>query len=665
MMKCGYLLILLMCSGLLVAAQEIVPLNEKAYSDSLNNVLHQTNSDSIKARTYYLLSDYWRSKDTVKSKAFLLEGQHSGNQYPLTKALYHYYKGQLYFNFDPDKAGAAFLDCYHQLAGLSTHEALKFQSLAIFNYGIMERPQKGDAFFVDITLNRAIPLSEKAGDPEKTAHYYAQLGTVFMYNGQFDKAGVYIAKAIQILKDKYPNSATLLFAYLSATSNAIYSNKNNAAKVFLEKAAALLKPYPTSINYPFYYYNEGLYYTAVNEFDKALSSLNKGIYKAQDLKQFPLLQMLIFRKYNIFLEQKRYAPAKGLLMGLLKTGQLTKDPNNRKTVYTGLATTSAALGLMGEAYKWSSAYSKLSDSLYESRLKERMDAMEVKYRNAENQKRIAILEKEKQGALLNAKNNRLNNWLLAAISLGLLIIALIFIFYYRNSKRLLEQKTINYQQQLNELEQRQRITAISAMLRGEEKERIRIARDLHDGLGGTLAGIRINLSGRIAANEIRKGDEGLHQIIIQLDHAVNELRQIAHNMMPETLLKFGLEIALKDLCESFMTNYTRIDFQTFGIEKSIPTSIQITVYRIIQEIMANALRHAKATNIVLQCSQNNTTVFITAEDNGVGFNMSTLNTITGMGFTNIKSRVDYLNGKLEIESAVNEGTTINIELNVA
>jgi signal transduction histidine kinase len=320
---------------------------------------------------------------------------------------------------------------------------------------------------------------------------------------------------------------------------------------------------------------------------------------------------------------------------------------------------------MSEAYKWSSSYSKLSDSLYESRLKERMDAMEVKYRNAENQKRIAILEKEKQGALLNAKNNRLNNWLLAAISLGLLIIALIFIFYYRNGKKLLKQKIINHQQQLIELEQRQRITAINAMLSGEEKERTRIARDLHDGLGGTLAGIRINLSGWIAANEVRKEDAGLHQVIIQLDHSVNELRRIAHNMMPETLLKFGLEIALKDLCESFMTNDVRIDFQTFGIEKSIPTSIQITVYRIIQEIMANAVRHAKATNIVLQCSQNDTTVFITAEDNGVGFDPNTLNTIMGMGLTNIKNRVDYLNGKLEIESGVNEGTTINIELNVA
>jgi two-component system NarL family sensor kinase len=665
MMKFIYLLIFFIGLSLSGSAQELVPLNEKTYTDSLNNVLHKSTSDSTKARTNYLLSDYWRSKDTVKSKVYLLKGQTLGNKYSLTKALYFYYEGQLYFNFDADKAANAFLKCFNELAAIHTKEAYKFQSMTIFNYGIMKRPQKGDAFFVDLTLNKAIPLSEKAGEPEKTAHYYAQLGTALMYNSQFEKAGIYIAKAISLLRDKYPNSSTLLFAYLSATSNYIYSNKNREAKEMLDKAAKMLSPYPESVNYPYYYYNEALYYTAASQLDKALLSLNKGISTAEKFNQLPLLQMLVFRKYNVFLEQKKYLQAKQLLVSLLKAGKLTQDLNNRKTIYSNLATTNASLGLMNEAYKWSLAYSKLSDSLYESRLKERIDAMEVKYRNAENQKKIAILEKEKQGALLSAKNDRLNNWLLASISLGLLIIAAVSIFYYRNSKNLLLQKVINHQQQLRELEQQQRLTVTSAILTGEEKERTRIARDLHDGLGGMLAGIKINLSGWMAGNEVKKQDAELQQIIVQLDHSVNELRHIARNMMPETLLKFGLETALKDLCESFMAKNIHIDFQTFGIEKDISTSAQIALYRIIQEVMANAIRHAQATNIVLQCSQNDSVFFITAEDNGIGFDISTLNKVTGMGLNNIKNRVDYLNGKLDITSVINEGTTINIELNVA
>jgi two-component system NarL family sensor kinase len=665
MIKFIYLLIFFTILSHFGSAQQIVPLNEKTYTDSLNNVLRQTTSDSIKARANYLLSDYWRAKDTVKGKAYLLEGRRFGNKYPLTKALYFYFEGQLYFNFNTDKAADAFFKAYHELMALKSKEAYKFQSMAIFNYGIMKRPEKGDEFFFDITLNKAIPLSEKAGDPEKTAHYYAQLGTALMYNGQFEKAGTYIVRAIDLLKKKYPNSTTLLFAYLSATSNYIYSDKNKDAKEMLDKAGAILKPYPESVNYPYYYYNEALYYTAILQLDNALVSLNNGITMAEKLNQLPLLQMLVFRKYNVYVDQKKYKQAKQLLTGLLKTGQLTQDLNNRKIVYANLAKTNASLGLMGEAYKWSSAYSTLSDSLYESHLKERISAMEVKYRNAENQKKIAILETERQKAILSAKNNRLNNWLLGASSICLLIIAVSSTFYYRSGKKLLAQKEINHRQQLKELEQQQKLTVTKAILTGEEKERTRVARDLHDGLGGMLAGVKINLSGWMAGNDMKEQDVEFHQIIGQLDNSVNELRRIARNMMPETLLKFGLETALKDLCESLMTKDIHIDFQTFGIEKDIATSAQIAIYRIVQEIMANSFRHAKATNIVLQCSQNNSVFFITAEDNGIGFDTEALNKGTGMGLNNIKNRIDYLNGKLDITSAINEGTTINIELNVA
>ena len=665
MIRFIYLLFFFTILSLFGSAQEIVPVNEKTYTDSLNNVLRQTTSDSVKARVNYLLSDYWRAKDTVKSKAYLLKGHSLGNKYPLTKALYFYFVGQLYFNFNTDKAADAFFKAYHELITLHSKEAYKFQSMAIFNYGIMKRPEKGDEFFFDITLNKAIPLSEKAGDPEKIAHYYAQLGTALMYNSQFEKAGIYIARAIDLLKQKYPNSTTLLFAYLSATSNYIYSDKNKEAKEMLDKAGGILKPYPESVNYPYYYYNEALYYTAVLQLDNALVSLNKGITMAEKLNQLPLLQMLVFRKYNVFLDQKKYKQAKQLLTDLLKTGQLTRDLNNRKTIYASLATTNAKLGLMDEAYKWSSAYSALSDSLYESRLKERINAMEVKYRNAENQKKIAMLETERQKAILSAKNNRLNNWLLGASSICLLIIAAFSTFYYRSSKKLFAQKEINHRQQLKELEQQQKLTVTKAILTGEEKERTRVARDLHDGLGGMLAGVKINLSGWMAGNDMKEQDVEFHQIIGQLDNSVNELRRIARNMMPETLLKFGLETALKDLCESLMTKDIHIDFQTFGIEKDIATSAQIAIYRIVQEIMANSIRHAKATNIVLQCSQNNFVFFITAEDNGIGFDTGTLNKGTGMGLNNIKNRIDYLNGKLDITSAINEGTTINIELNVA
>src|SRR6202012_1917946 len=101
-----------------------------------------------------------------------------------------------------------------------------------------------------------------------------------------------------------------------------------------------------------------------------------------------------------------------------------------------------------------------------------------------------------------------------------------------------------------------------------------------------------------------------HRIIGQLDRSVGELRHIARNMMPESLLKFGLETALKDLCAFYMREDIHTGFQPFAIPASLPFAWQINIYRIIQEILSNAVRHAEATNIILQCSLNGAVFFI-------------------------------------------------------
>ena len=202
------------------------------------------------------------------------------------------------------------------------------------------------------------------------------------------------------------------------------------------------------------------------------------------------------------------------------------------------------------------------------------------------------------------------------------------------------------------------------MLQGEERERRRWAGDLHDGLGGMLAGVKMNLTGLTVTAPVAQ-DADLNKVIGQLDHSISELRRIARNMMPEALLKLGLETALKDLCESVMTDQVRVDFQSFGIEKTIPQPTQVTIYRIVQELLTNAIRHGHASSILLQCSQNEGVFFVTLEDNGKGFDPHKAAHAKGIGLSNVKSRVDYLNGKMDIASAVNEGTTINIELYVA
>jgi signal transduction histidine kinase len=145
---------------------------------------------------------------------------------------------------------------------------------------------------------------------------------------------------------------------------------------------------------------------------------------------------------------------------------------------------------------------------------------------------------------------------------------------------------------------------------------------------------------------------------------MTELRTIASNMMPASLLQLGLKVALKDLCESFISENLNIDFQCIGLKDNIPVDKQVTIYRIVQELLNNVVRHARAKNVLLQCSQYDDSFMITIEDDGVGFEPESLNEKKGMGMTNIKARVAYLNGKFEIMSSDGQGTSINIEVNV-
>ena len=156
----------------------------------------------------------------------------------------------------------------------------------------------------------------------------------------------------------------------------------------------------------------------------------------------------------------------------------------------------------------------------------------------------------------------------------------------------------------------------------------------------------------------------IYKVIEQLDGSVTELRRIARNMMPESLLQLGLEVSLRDMCDALNSPATSVEFQAFSINAALPKETQITVYRIVQELLANAIRHANATEILVQCSQNENTFYITLEDNGRGFDTSMLPLQKGIGISNVKNRVDFLKGKMDINSTPAQGTTVNIEFNI-
>lgn len=152
-----------------------------------------------------------------------------------------------------------------------------------------------------------------------------------------------------------------------------------------------------------------------------------------------------------------------------------------------------------------------------------------------------------------------------------------------------------------------------------------------------------------------------------LDNTIREMRRVAHNMMPEMLVKYGLDTALKELCrEISRSTGLQANYQSLGMDKiSVEQSVAIAVYRIVQELSGNAIKHSDAKNLLVQAHalSDEKQLVVTVEDDGKGFDPKQLETATGMGWMNIRNRVDFLKGKLDINSAPGTGTSVLLEIN--
>jgi two-component system, NarL family, sensor kinase len=202
-------------------------------------------------------------------------------------------------------------------------------------------------------------------------------------------------------------------------------------------------------------------------------------------------------------------------------------------------------------------------------------------------------------------------------------------------------------------------------VKGEEQERIRLAKDLHDGLGGMLSGIKYSFT-TMKGNLIMtpENQQAFERSMDMLDSSIREMRRVAHNMMPEALVRFGLDTALNDFCNDInQSGALKINYQSIGMEGvSIDQTTAITLYRIVQELINNTMKHAKATTAIVQLTKSGGQLSVTVEDDGKGFDINLLKTNKGIGWTNIQNRVEFLKGKLDIRSKDGEGTSVQIEL---
>ena len=312
---------------------------------------------------------------------------------------------------------------------------------------------------------------------------------------------------------------------------------------------------------------------------------------------------------------------------------------------------------LGEFYETQSTL--LGDSILNETIQKNTLELEKKYESEKKELLIKQLHLQARNQELSIRQKNILNFILIGSAATLLLIIILSFRTYKQKQKIQQQRII-------ELETQQQLTATEAVIKGEEQERTRIAKDLHDGLGGMLSGIKHSFT-TMKGNLIMTPDnvQAFERSIDMLDSSIREMRRVAHNMMPEALVRFGLDTALRDFCNDInQSGALKVNYQSIGMEDvTIEPITAITLYRIVQELINNTMKHAGATSAIVQLTKSKELLSLTVEDDGKGFDTIILKANKGIGWTNIRNRVDFLKGKLDIRSKEGEGTSVQIELN--
>lgn len=304
--------------------------------------------------------------------------------------------------------------------------------------------------------------------------------------------------------------------------------------------------------------------------------------------------------------------------------------------------------------------------LVEENQRERLKFSELESEKKEQQLRLAKLETQQKNNDINsykkllAFKEKINTYYIVFIFIFIVLI-LLLLYAYKQRVKSIKQRDELHALALEKEKQNSKISTLTALLEGQEQERGRLARDLHDGLGGLLSGTKLQLS-YLDPHHSETIEEGISKSIDQIDGAVEELRRVAHNLMPDLLMKYGLEVAIQEFASRISNNGLDIHTEFIGYTNSISQEKQLILYRIIQELVNNSIKHASPSEIIIQISEEEKLLNLTVEDNGKGFDRTNLDMRKTAGFHNIELRVQFLKGTMNIASELNIGTSIELQI---
>jgi len=616
-----------------------------ANADSLFTVANSESVDSIRIPLYFQVarSSYSRNLDLSKQAIDSLDKLITSDYPAFYVSKLSLYQG-LYFRFISDNLKSIqFLE--KSISDLGEVKDSMSITGAYLNLGIVhtELGEYERAIEYYLTCAR---INQHNKDYVGEASTYNSIGTLYKRMGLYENAMQYLNKAVSILKEHGPESElAMVYSNIAGVIGAMKGDLDSAI-VFVKKALEIDKKLNLTLGIGFDHLQLANLYTDQKKYKQAILHANEAIKYTSLAGNVKQKGYALIAKGSAENLMKSYAECIETTKKAFELFNKTDAKESILEVYQTFSEAYSGIGDYKKAFKFKNLYSSMKDSLIKSENTKIIKSLTLQFETAEKDKIIA-----EQSLEISQKSLQRNYY-----GFGFLLFSLLSFFglyYNRNKQR-------GQKEKIKRLEKEQKLLAIDYLVQGQEEERKRIAQDLHDGLGGLLStaqryiqNMQVEMTKLDNLNMIDKTEN-------LIENACNEVRRIAHDMMPSALLNLGLKSAIEDLSEQVnVSSGLFVSANIFIDESTLDSNISNNLYRIIQEAINNSTKYANAQKIEIELTESSDAIQLIINDDGIGMDPNLISQ-EGLGLKGIKSRVEYLNGQVEILSNPNEGVKFDI-----
>lgn len=616
--------------------------------DSLKTLINSTDDTFTIAKSNLTIAKLHERIDLNKGKTYALQAYtYKKNDSLLAET--NNQLGRLYFFTNQlDSATIFFKDAR---ALLKKQKDKKQSSIINISLGAIYLRQ-GNYEKTIATLTESASFFEANEDELNAAKCYSNISSAFAELENYDKAIEYSEKALEVFNKNSLSQFQLITLPNLATQ---HYKKGDTIKAinYYNEAETLAKKLKNKRSLSMIYNNLGNIYLENNP-NKAESYLLNALQLKEELNLNDGIDITKSNLGYIYLKNKKFSKA----ISFLKDAENGVRGKQLGDIYTYLSESHKGLNNYAEALEYLNKAKQLNDSLLSSENQKTILDIQTKYETEKKEKEILQLQTDNLITESKRKKNK-NLFIIALSLLGLLS----FVIYQqsKNAKRkriILEQEHTIKSQVLEQKLHEQELEGIDAILEAQEQERSKMAEDLHDNLGSKVATLKLYLE----SYDDKEDFTGFYDKLKKLmNDTYNEIRNISKNKNFGAQINKGLIPSTKTIAKQISDSKT-IDIKVINVDvnKRIENTLEIQIFRIIQELLTNIIKHAEATETIIQFSEHDNILNIIVEDNGKGFDTKAKK--PGIGLINIEKRIEKIEGELVIDSSIGNGTTVILNI---